>query len=181
MVESTRTRITLTEILQSTYCTNNHRKKKENKRWIRKSHTKFFSIIFHKTGLRELLWRKCIIIIIIKSHWQPGVPSFFLAIHPYHQLLLAGPIGCNLCLKKNDVNSCWLTNIDTSMWRSLKENVTYEFVLISPTASRMSCSFILNGSPVSWRCRIHRLHIWKGVRPPPSEWPGYDCKHSNSE
>ena len=27
--------------------------------------------------------------------------------------------------------------------------------------------------PVSWGCRIHWLHLWRGVRPPPNECPGY--------
>ena len=35
--------------------------------------------------------------------------------------------------------------------------------------------------PVDWGCRIHRLHICRGVRPPPNEWPGYDTKQSDDE
>ena len=35
--------------------------------------------------------------------------------------------------------------------------------------------------PVSWGCRIHRLHLCKGVRPPPHVRPGYDTKQSDGE
>ena len=36
--------------------------------------------------------------------------------------------------------------------------------------------------PVGWGCRIHRLHLCRGVRPsPPNEYPGYDTKQSNGE
>ena len=34
-------------------------------------------------------------------------------------------------------------------------------------------------SPVSWGCRIHILHLCRGVRTPhPNEFPGYDTKQS---
>ena len=36
-------------------------------------------------------------------------------------------------------------------------------------------------SPVGWGCRIHRLLLCRGVRPPPKECPGYDTKQSNGE
>ena len=35
--------------------------------------------------------------------------------------------------------------------------------------------------PVSWGCRIHRLVLCRGVRPPPNEYPGYDTKQSDGE
>ena len=35
--------------------------------------------------------------------------------------------------------------------------------------------------PVSWGCRIHWLHLCRGVRPPPNECPGYDTKNSDDE
>ena len=35
--------------------------------------------------------------------------------------------------------------------------------------------------PVSWGCRIHWLHLCRGVRPPPNECPGYDTKQSDGE
>ena len=34
--------------------------------------------------------------------------------------------------------------------------------------------------PVGWGCRIHRLHLCRGVRPP-NECPGYDTKQSDGE
>ena len=35
--------------------------------------------------------------------------------------------------------------------------------------------------PVGWGCRIHRLLLYRGVRPPPNECPGYDTKQSDGE
>ena len=35
--------------------------------------------------------------------------------------------------------------------------------------------------PVGWGCRIHRLHLCKGVRPPPNRCPIYYSKQSNGE
>ena len=35
--------------------------------------------------------------------------------------------------------------------------------------------------PVGWGCRIHWLHLCRGVRPPPNECPGYDTKQSDGE
>ena len=35
--------------------------------------------------------------------------------------------------------------------------------------------------PVGWDCRIHRLLLSKGVRPPPNECPTYDTKQSDGK
>ena len=35
--------------------------------------------------------------------------------------------------------------------------------------------------PVGWNCRIHRLHLCRGVRLHPNECPGYDTKQSHGE
>ena len=35
--------------------------------------------------------------------------------------------------------------------------------------------------PVGWGCRIHRLLLCRGVRPPPNECPGYDNKQSDGD
>ena len=37
------------------------------------------------------------------------------------------------------------------------------------------------GCPVGWGCRIHRLLLCRGVRPPPNECPRYDTKQSDGE
>ena len=34
---------------------------------------------------------------------------------------------------------------------------------------------------LGWGCRIHRLHLCRGVRPAPNECPGYDTKQSDGE
>ena len=38
-----------------------------------------------------------------------------------------------------------------------------------------------SGCPVSWGCKIPRLHLCRGLRPPPNESPGYDTKQSDGE
>ena len=38
---------------------------------------------------------------------------------------------------------------------------------------------ILLACLVGWDFRIHRLHLCRGVRPPPNEWPEYDTKQSD--
>ena len=35
--------------------------------------------------------------------------------------------------------------------------------------------------PVAWSCRIHRLHLCRGVRPHTYECPGYDTEQSDGE
>ena len=42
-------------------------------------------------------------------------------------------------------------------------------------------SIYLKTCPVGWGCRIHRLYLCKGVRPPRNEYPGYDTKQSDGE
>ena len=36
-------------------------------------------------------------------------------------------------------------------------------------------------SPVSWRCKIHQLHLCRGARPYSNGCPGYDIKPSDGE
>ena len=44
------------------------------------------------------------------------------------------------------------------------------------------CYEMLLTYPVGWCCRIHRLLLCRGVRPPPpNECPGYDTKQSDGE
>ena len=35
--------------------------------------------------------------------------------------------------------------------------------------------------PLGWGCRIHWLHLYREVRPPPHESPGYDTKQCDGE
>ena len=48
-----------------------------------------------------------------------------------------------------------------------------------PSHTSLLCPFWL--CPVGWGCRIHRLLLCRGVRPPPNECPGYDTKQSDGE
>ena len=43
------------------------------------------------------------------------------------------------------VSFCWLTNTGLSMYKSIEENIVYEFVLTSPAVPSMSCSSYLDG------------------------------------
>ena len=47
------------------------------------------------------------------------------------------------------------------------------YVIIGPSTWQSPC-------PVGWGCRIHRLLLCRGVRPP-NECPGYDNKQSDGE
>ena len=45
----------------------------------------------------------------------------------------------------------------------------------------LSLKFQWNTCPVSWGCRIHWLHLCRGVRTPPNECPRYDTKQSDGD
>ena len=51
-------------------------------------------------------------------------------------------------------------------------------LLIEIRSSFLAC---IGCCPVDWDCRIHRLHLCRGVRPPTNECPGYDTKQSDGE
>ena len=74
------------------------------------------------------------IIIIIKSWGLHGLPWLSRAIRPYRQSLLAGSL--ELIYR----SPCWLGNTSASICWSSLENITYVFVLTSPSVSSMFCS-----------------------------------------
>ena len=47
--------------------------------------------------------------------------------------------------------------------------------------TRYQKQYIGKSCPVDWGCRIHRLLLCRGVRPPPNECLGYDTKQSDGE
>ena len=49
--------------------------------------------------------------------------------------------------------------------------------------SSISQIYLFKNFPVGWSCRIHWLHLCRGLRPPPppTECPGYDTKQSYAE
>ena len=51
---------------------------------------------------------------------------------------------------------------------------TYSY--LGPILNMLHANF-----PVGWGCRIHRLLLCRGVRPPPNECPRYDTKQSDGE
>ena len=51
-----------------------------------------------------------------------------------------------------------------------------------PVEINSSCCLLQAADcPGDWGCRIHCLHLCRGVRPPPNECPGYDTKQSDGE
>ena len=49
-----------------------------------------------------------------------------------------------------------------------------------PTITGITVTFMLNSRPVGLGCRIHQLHLCRGV-PPSTECPRYDIKPSDGE
>ena len=139
-----------------------------------------FTKWFHCFKNKMYTWNDIITItiIIIISRYQHGYPWPSLATPPYLPLLPTGPQGYIL-------------------WRGSQENITYELVPTSPAVSRINNTNIsiyiyiysvkmckrLNETLIGWGggCKIHWLHLSRGVRPPPNECPGYDTKQSDGE
>ena len=59
-----------------------------------------------------------IIIIIIKSHWQPRIAWLSLALHPNHPSLQSDLLGYIMCLHWVDVSLYWLANTGSSRCRN---------------------------------------------------------------
>ena len=51
----------------------------------------------------------------------------------------------------------------------------------SPSTPKNRSRPLPSTCPVGWGCRIHRLHLCRGVRPHPNECPGYETKQSDGE
>ena len=58
-----------------------------------------------------------------------------------------------------------------------------ESTLIGDTSTFLFVCFFhfVQDCPVGWGCRIHRLHLCRGVRTPTNECPYYDTKQSDGE
>ena len=54
------------------------------------------------------------------------------------------------------------------------QNTNFLDYVLNELTFNLSCSVI-------WGCRIHRLHLWSGVRPSPNECLVYDTKQSDAE
>ena len=93
-----------------------------------------------------------IYIYIIKLRWRHSAPWHFISPslpNPYHPSLLAGLLGCILCLHRRDVNPCWLTHTVTSMRSSPWENVTDYLICDSSAFPHISCSSLRDGRLVT--------------------------------
>ena len=55
-----------------------------------------------------------------------------------------------------------------------KKRLNYTHLSFHVSIPKLCC-------PVSWSCRIHWLHLCRGVRLPPNEGPRYDTKQSDGE
>ena len=100
------------------------------------------------------------------------IPSFAITPHPMDFL------GFHLWVKKK-----WLL-LDRIIWNHITDYFSKSFSNLRFNQIWFSCfSFFLYlfGS-VGWGGRIHRLHLCRGVRPPPpNEYPRYDTKQSDGE
>ena len=63
----------------------------------------------------------------------------------------------------------------------------FVFWILKGLENQSHCFFKQTGNTlfctcrVAWGCRIHKLLHYRGVRPPPHEWAGYDTKQSVGE
>ena len=58
------------------------------------------------------------------------------------------------------------------------------YQLVQKTVANLKyfdCVVTQANCPVSWGCRIHWLHLCRGIRPPANECPWYDTKQSGGE
>ena len=68
----------------------------------------------------------------------------------------------------------WLLRLETFSLQDI-QCVSFQWFVFSIQDHCSNC-------PVGWGCRIHWLHLCRGVRPPnPNEFPGYDTKQSDGE
>ena len=88
---------------------------------IKWTFSSFDNIIF--SSLQTYLQTYIIIIIIIKSRYQHHIPWLSHAVHLYHPLLLAGFLGCLLCLHRANVRKSLLVSQhrDIHVEESIKE------------------------------------------------------------
>ena len=87
----------------------------------------------------------------------------------------------SILLKRNGLSLCWwglecilciLPLQRGKTPRKKKKSGVVKYLIV--TSPKLDC-------PVGWGCRIHWLHLCRGVRPPPYECPGYDTKQSDGE
>ena len=65
--------------------------------------------------------------------------------------------------------------------RNVKKILEMSLKFVNPIFVYMIGQFYLVVCPVGWGCRIHRLLLCRGVRPPPNECSGYGTKQSDGE
>ena len=92
----------------------------------------------------------------------------------------------------------WTFQFDLHFHSNILANVTANWKTRGPTKPNNKIIYTMNhhgnwvishyyselcycDCPISWSCRIHWLHLCRGVRPPPNECPGYDTKQSDGE
>ena len=107
----------------------------------------------------------------MKSSWQHKVPRYSLAIHPYQQWLLLGPLDFIQCPHRVDVCKFFhpfskSANTCVSMCSSSIKNISYEF---SSSALRVLFACLCDGRQVAVRLLSFRLlgkyiltfEVWK--------------------
>ena len=130
--------------------------------------TTFFMILkswWRLSKPKHLTWLSLKIIIIIMLRHLHGYPwpfsPSFSIFHCFRQLFRnTSRIGTEQLY----VGSSWSCCLCSSMWRGPQEYITYEFVLTSPTVSRMSGSFNFDSFRDGWYAAVQLLLC--GVLPP---------------
>ena len=69
---------------------------------------------------------------------------------------------------------------ETLDYSMLFSNVFFFSFLLNTVQSKNRFDHLQVDCPVDWGCRLHRLHLCRGVRPL-NECPGYDTKQFDGE
>ena len=114
-------------------------------------------------------WRKFILVYIYVTH---------LRIYNKLKLIEKSLNKKGVTIKK--MGTVWKLHVDLACTLNVSCDILI-FVYLSLVNSLQINLSWLNSCSVSWGCRIHWLHLCRGVRPPPNECPGYDTKQSDGQ
>ena len=83
---------------------------------------------------------------------------------------------------------CWVNSLLLTLFLNVLELICLHTVKWFQVFLTLIILFNINylfanclNCPVGWGCRIHWLHLCRGLRLPPNKCPGYDTKQSDGE
>ena len=110
---------------------------------------------------------------------QPFFGDVLLFYMGYSQCILSPPIGH---LMKKVIDNCMLLlPCNPAIVCYLKRRWPLPSNILCSTGDSIKGNTLQTDCSVDWGCRIHWLHLCRGVRPPPNECPGYNTKQSDGE